>query len=104
MTDTYDFSLNGLEVTQYSVAEYESDATQTEVTYTDDQGFTYTRSVNIPRNADGEVDEEYFQEILNGQLLGVNHKRSVGVAVFKDPNIVEDDLAANANAETPPED
>jgi len=78
-------------VTQYEVAEYESDAQSVEVTYTDDQGYIYTRSVNIPRTDTGEVDQDHFNLILDQQLLGVNNKKAVGVAVFRDPNESSDD-------------
>ena len=86
--DTY--PLRDLVVTEFEIAEYESDAASVEVTYTDRRGYTYTRTVNIPRTQEGEIDETYFETIQYQQLLNVNHKLAVGVATFKDPNLVED--------------
>tara|TARA_Y100000289_G_scaffold52174_1_gene53562 strand:- start:791 stop:1084 length:294 start_codon:yes stop_codon:yes gene_type:complete len=71
----------------YAVGEYEPDASSVEVTYTNsDTGYTYVRSVNIPRTEEGIIDEEGFEEILEGQLLGVLNKLAVGVITFTDPN------------------
>ena len=71
----------------YAVGEYESDASTAQVTYTNsDTGYTYVRSVNIPRTEEGTIDEEGFQEVLEGQLLGVLNKLAVGVITFTDPN------------------
>jgi len=85
------FPVDGLVISQYEVAEYDSNSEFAEVTYTDDQGYVYKRNVNIPKTEDGEIDEDYFQTVLYEQLLGVNHKRSVGVAVFKDPNAPDEE-------------
>lgn len=87
----YPYPVDWHTVTQYEVAEYESDASSVEVTYTDDQGYIYKRTVNIPRKDDGEIDQVHFDLILDQQLLGVNNKKAVGVAVFKDPNEASDD-------------
>tara|TARA_B100000902_G_scaffold148581_2_gene145291 strand:- start:75 stop:371 length:297 start_codon:yes stop_codon:yes gene_type:complete len=71
----------------YAVGEYESDASTAQVTYTDsDTGYTYVRSVNIPKTEEGVIDEDGFQEVLEGQLLGVINKLAVGVITFTDPN------------------
>lgn len=74
----------------YAVGEYESDASNVEVTYTNsDTGYTYVRSVNIPRTEEDLIDEEGLQEVLEGQLLGVLNKLAVGVITFTDPNASE---------------
>ena len=70
----------------YEVEDFAEDARSAKVTYTDDQGFTHERQLNIPRNLDGSIDEEYWAEIQEGQLLGVNNKVSLGVIQFTDPN------------------
>ena len=70
----------------YEVEDFADDARSAKVTYTDDQGFTHERQLNIPRNLDGSIDEEYWAEIQEGQLLGVNNKVSLGVIQFTDPN------------------
>lgn len=56
------------------------------VTYTNDAGFTHERTINVPRLENGSVDEEYYQEILEGQLRGVENKVKIGVITFTDPN------------------
>jgi hypothetical protein len=70
----------------YTVDEFEPSDRQVKVTYTDDQGFVHDRYVNIPHLEDGSIDEEYFQEILKGQLSGVNNQIRVGVITFTDPD------------------
>ena len=70
---------------EYTMADPEEGQSQVEVTYTDTDGRSYKRSVNIPRFEDGTINEEYFDEILASQLAGVYNKRKVGVAVFKSP-------------------
>lgn len=88
-------STEGLQITEYTVAEFEDDASSVEVTYVDDNEYVYSRRVNIPRDSSGQLNQQEFDQILYQQLLGVNNKRAVGVAVFKDPNAVEntEDLA-----------
>lgn len=70
----------------YTFAGIGATDTTVSVTYTNDDGFTHERSINIPRLEDGSVDEEYYQEILEGQLRGVENKLKVGVISFTDPN------------------
>ncbi len=65
--------------------------TSVEVIYTNDAGFTHTRNINVPRLENGSVDEEYYQEILEGQLRGVENKIRVGAVTFIDPNAVSED-------------
>ena len=57
-----------------------------EVTYTNDASLTHTRTINVPRIEDGSIDEVYYQEILEGQLRGVENKVKVGAVTFTDPN------------------
>lgn len=73
-------------ISTYTVAEYTTEDTSVEVTYENVEGFTHKRNVNIPRLEDGSIDEEYFNEILEGQLRGVNNKITVGAISFTDPN------------------
>ena len=70
----------------YTCAGIGATDTTVSVTYTNDDGFTHEISINIPRLEDGSVDEEYYQEILEGQLRGVENKLKVGVISFTDPN------------------
>jgi|GEM_PF-2616207 len=69
----------------YEVSEYQQEDKTVEVTYTNSEGLVHTRNINIPHLEDGSVDEEEFQNILEGQLRGVENKISVGVIQFVDP-------------------
>ena len=70
----------------YTVADYTAEDSSVEVTYTNDAGLVHKRTVNIPKNGEGGINEEYFSEILEGQLRGVENKVLVGAVTFKDPN------------------
>ena len=73
-----------------AVSEIPEGDTTVEVTYTNEAGLTHSRSVNVPRLEDGSVNEEYYQEILEGQLRGVENKAAVNVITFVDPNAPEE--------------
>jgi hypothetical protein len=73
-------------ISTYTVAEYTSDDTFVEVTYQNSEGFVHKRTINIPHLENGDIDQEYFAEILEGQLRGVNNKVAVGAITFTDPN------------------
>jgi hypothetical protein len=73
-------------ISTYTVAEYTTEDTSVEVTYENSEGFIHKRNINIPHLENGSIDEEYFQEILEGQLRGVNSKIRVGAISFTDPN------------------
>jgi len=77
----------------YTVAEYTTEDSSVEVTYTNDAGFVYKRTVNIPKNGEGSIDENYFNQILEDQLRGVENKVVVGAATFRDPNEVEEPVS-----------
>lgn len=72
----------------YTVAEYTAEDRTVEVTFENSEGLVHKRTINIPHNEDGTIDEEYFQEILEGQLRGVENKLRVGAVTFIEP-IVE---------------
>ena len=74
----------------YTVADYAEEDKTVEVTYTNADGFTHTRVVNIPHLEDGSVDADYLQEILEGQLRGVENKAAIGVISFVDPDAAEE--------------
>ena len=69
----------------YTVAEYTEEDRTVEVTFENSDGLVHKRTINIPHNEDGSIDEEYFNEILEGQLRGVNNKITVGAIQFVDP-------------------
>jgi hypothetical protein len=83
-------SIEGVQVVEYTVAEFDDDARSVEVTYVDEDEYVYSRQVNIPRDESGQVNQEEFDQILHQQLLGVKNKKAVGVAVFKDPNAIDE--------------
>ena len=74
----------------YTVGEYDpATSDSVEVIYVNSEnGFEHKRTINIPRLQDGSgvMDEEYFTEILEGQLRGVENKLRVGAVTFTDPN------------------
>ena len=69
----------------YTVAEYSEEDRTVEVTFENSEGLVHKRTINIPHNEDGSIDEEYLQEILEGQLRGVENKLRVGVVTFMEP-------------------
>ena len=70
----------------YSVTTFTDADTQAEVVYTNEQGFTHTRMINLPRDSSGTLIQEQYDEILAGQLRGVENKASLNVIAFIDPN------------------
>ncbi len=77
-------------ISTYTVAEYTSEDTSVAVTYENSEGHTHTRNVNIPHLEDGDIDVDGFNEILEGQLRGVNNKIAVGAITFIDPTDTPD--------------
>jgi hypothetical protein len=80
----------------YTVAEYTAEDRTVEVTFENSEGLIHKRTINIPHNEDGTIDEDYFQEILEGQLRGVENKLRVGAVTFTEPEPTPEPL-------TPPE-
>jgi hypothetical protein len=76
-------------ITTYIVDEFEPTDKNVKITFVNDEGFIHERSINIPHFEDGSVDEDYFQEIIVGQLRGVENKIKVNAIQFVDPNQVE---------------
>ena len=70
----------------YTVAGIGTGDTTVEVTYTNADSHEHKRTLNIPYLENGEIDTDYWQEILEGQLRGVENKSSLGVISFVDPN------------------
>jgi len=73
----------------YVVSEYTAEDKTVEVTYENSAGLVHKRNINIPHLEDGSIDENYFQEILEGQLRGVENKAKMGVIQFIDPIVEE---------------
>lgn len=73
-----------------AASEISAEDTSVNVIYTNESGFIYNRSINVPR-IEGTIDEDYYQEILEGQLLGVENKIKVGAVTFVDPSAAAED-------------
>ena len=87
----------------YTVGEYDPVTSSTvEVVYVNSEyGFEHRRSINIPRIDDGsgDIDTEYFNEILEGQLRGVENKLLVGAVSFTDPNAEPEEVSTESDVE-----
>lgn len=70
----------------YTIADFEPTDRTVEVTYTNADSHEHKRTLNIPHLENGEIDTEYWQEILEGQLRNVQNKIGAGVISFVDPN------------------
>lgn len=70
----------------YEVSEYKIGDKTAEMVFTNENGLVYKRQVNIPYIDENTIDENYFQEILEGQFRGVENKIKIGIIDFKDPN------------------
>ena len=73
----------------YELGNYQSGDKTVEVTFTNEEGLIHKRMVNIPYE-NGSIDRNYFQEILEGQLRGVENKLKVGAISFIDPTNTEE--------------
>ncbi len=73
-------------ITTYIVGEFEPPDRQVKITFVNEEGLIHERQINIPHLDDGSIDEEYFQEIIEGQLRGVENKIRIDVIKFTDPN------------------
>ena len=70
----------------YEIGGYAAEDKSVEVVFTNDEGLVHKRQVNLPKEESGAVDQDAFNEILEGQLRGVENKASLGVITFVDPN------------------
>lgn len=70
----------------YEVSEYQIGDGTAEMVFTDENGLVYKRLVNIPYIDENTIDEDYLQEIFEGQFRGVENKMKIGIIEFKDPN------------------
>jgi hypothetical protein len=69
----------------YEVSEYQVGDKTAEMIFTDDNGLVHKRQVNIPYIDENTIDEDYLQEIFEGQLRGVQNKVRVNAVTFIDP-------------------
>ena len=70
----------------YTLADYTAEDATVEAIYTNADGHTHTRTLNIQKNEDGSIDQAAWEEVLAGQLQNVINKSRVGVITFHDPN------------------
>lgn len=73
-------------ISTYIVGDYTSEDNSVSVTYENAEGNVHIRQVNIPHLENGDIDLDGFNEILEGQLRGVNNKIAVGAITFVDPS------------------
>jgi hypothetical protein len=90
-------------ISTYTLGEYSAEDTVTDITYTNADGHVHVRTVNIPRDSDGEVIQDSFCQILADQLKNVNNKADLGLIGFGDPNVPDDAMLLEVPAEEPAE-
>ena len=61
-----------------AVSAIASSADMVDVSYPIGVGHTYTRSIPVPRLANGNVDEVEWESRLDSHLMGMNNKVNVG--------------------------
>ena len=61
-----------------AVSAIASDAKEIHISYPVGAGHTYSRNINVPRLANGNVDEAEWESRLDSHLLSVNTKVNVG--------------------------
>lgn len=71
----------------YIVPEFSDEDVSVEVTYTNASAETHTRTLFIPRNDDGSLNEAEWNNILEGQLRNVENKAQLGVITFTNPTV-----------------
>jgi hypothetical protein len=71
----------------YKVSEFNEEDVSVEVTYTNSSAETHIRTLFIPKNPDGTVNQTEWDNILESQLKNVEHKASIGVISFTNPTV-----------------
>ena len=78
----------------YSYPELTEGQKSVNIRFLNDQGLEFSKTINIPYNFDGTLNKSYFDEIIEGQLRGVEYKLSIGAIEFTEPEL--------ENSYTPP--
>jgi len=78
---------------KYSYSPLEPGQKLLSVKFTNDEGLEFTKSVCIPYLPDGSVNKSYFDEIIEGQLRGMEYKQSIGSIEFEPPSVKSDYVA-----------
>lgn len=68
----------------YSHEPINNKETSVPVTFTDDDGKVYTRSINVPYK-NGLLDKDEWEQRLEDHLRSVIHKSQLGVVTFVEP-------------------
>lgn len=71
----------------YKVPEFNEEDVSVEVTYTNSSAETHTRTLFIPKNPDGTVNQAEWNNILESQLRNVENKATLGVISFTNPTV-----------------
>jgi hypothetical protein len=64
------------------------------IKFTNEDGLELTKTINVPYNSDGSLNESYLNEIIEGQVRSVEYKLSIGSIEFGEPEL--------ENSYTPP--
>jgi hypothetical protein len=55
------------------------------VRFLNEEGLEHKKELNVPYNSDGSVNESYWNQIIEDQIRGIEHKLSLGVIEFGEP-------------------
>jgi len=73
----------------YNNPEIANNAVSVVVTFTNDLGYVFSRSINVPY-VNGVFDQAAWTQRLEDHLRAVIHKSDIGVITFVDPAAVGD--------------
>lgn len=80
-------------ISTYTLSEYTDSDSVVEVSYTNSDGHIHSRVVVLPKDSDGNTDEESLSSILRDQLKSVNDRANMGLLGFRDPNAADPTVA-----------
>jgi hypothetical protein len=67
----------------YELPEDLGDKTNVNVKFVNEKGEIYIKLVNIPRDDEGSIIQDEFNNILEGQLRGIENKLKIGSIKFE---------------------
>lgn len=71
----------------YEIPELTENQKTAVVIFKNEDGLEFRKTVVVPYNSDGSLNESYWHEILEGQLRGLNNKLSLGMVEFSEPMV-----------------
>ena len=89
-------------ISTYTVSEYSNSDSTVEISYVNEDGHLHDRVIALPKDDDGNVQEEVLSDILKDLLKSVKNRESMGLLGFRDPNAVDtlaEDLPDESAAE-----